>query len=202
MAHDDEDGSADIVGIPLDCIDGLSKVRLYMPKDMTILKARKTTLLAVGETVKRLKEVSGTVPLLDPKEDMKVCGSIYLCLIFVEDNNFFLRVLWNWQVSDSKYRKLHRKIEHLQSQMEDEDVSKDEDFEEKLTLFLKKQVRIYKALWIAPYPSRGSNSEYVFFILHVWPLCHLCQWKSVFFDHNAGQTKISDNLIGCCCFDL
>lgn len=66
------EGSAEVVGVPLAYLDALSSVRIYLPKDLRTAHSRKTALLAVEEASKRLQQVSGSIPLLDTIEDMKV----------------------------------------------------------------------------------------------------------------------------------
>lgn len=44
------------------------------------------------------------------------------------------------QVSDKKYRKLLRKIEHVETQIEDADISKGENMTENLKTFNDRQV--------------------------------------------------------------
>lgn len=66
------EGCAEVIGIPLGHLDALSSVRIYLPKDLRTANARKTALLALVEARKRLLHVSGSIPLLDTIEDMKV----------------------------------------------------------------------------------------------------------------------------------
>ncbi|GMH32302.1 hypothetical protein BSKO_00136 [Bryopsis sp. KO-2023] len=103
------EGDPEVIGVPLQYIDGLSKVRMYMPKDLRPSKARKTAMQSIGEAVKRLQSSSGDVPLLDPESDMKV--------------------------SDSKFRKLRRKLDHIETLLADEDLVNQGEFGENVKRF-------------------------------------------------------------------
>ena len=53
-------------------VDCLSSVRVYIQKDLRPMDARKNAMKCVSEAVSRLTERSGRVPMLDPKDDIKV----------------------------------------------------------------------------------------------------------------------------------
>jgi ATP-dependent RNA helicase DOB1 len=65
-------GTPQVISIPLDQVDCLSSIRVYIQKDLRPLDARQAAIKCVGEAVARLVEKSGKVPMLDPKEDMKI----------------------------------------------------------------------------------------------------------------------------------
>lgn len=65
-------GTPQVVAIPLNQVDCLSTVRVYIQKDLRPLDARQAAIKCVGEAVTRLVEKNGKVPALDPKDDMKI----------------------------------------------------------------------------------------------------------------------------------
>ena len=65
-------GVPQVVSIPLDLVDCLSSIRVYIQKDLRPLDARLAAINCVGEAVTRLTEKQGKVPVLDPKDDLKI----------------------------------------------------------------------------------------------------------------------------------
>lgn len=61
-----------VVAFPLEQIDRLSTVRVRLQQDLRPLDNRNTSMRAVAESVRRLQQQYGSVPLLDPEQDMKL----------------------------------------------------------------------------------------------------------------------------------
>lgn len=58
-----------VTQIFMNCIEALSSIRIFMPKDLRPATNRATVEKTVGEVVRRY---NGNVPCLDPKKDLKV----------------------------------------------------------------------------------------------------------------------------------
>ena len=74
MSRTYTEGQIEVVPVLLPLIDGISSVRVYVPKDLRTPDARKSVGKTLAEVHKRFKD---GVPLLDPIEDMHI-----------EDDNF------------------------------------------------------------------------------------------------------------------
>lgn len=72
---------------------------------------------------------------------------IYACLV-----DCHYTEITHGQVSDKKYRKLLRKIEHIETQLEDADISKSENIAENLKMFNQRQVGFMNALQVGHLP--------------------------------------------------
>ncbi|KAM3196843.1 hypothetical protein ACQJBY_072502 [Aegilops geniculata] len=104
-------GEPVVISLPLSQIDGLSSVRMYIPKDLLPVEARENTLRKVDEVLSRFAKDG--VPLLDPEEDM--------------------------DVKSSSYRKAARRIEALESLFEKHDIRNAPHIQQKLKLLHVKQ---------------------------------------------------------------
>lgn len=58
-----------VVSIYMNCVEDVSSIRIFMPKDLRPAPNRTTVQKTVEEVVKRY---GGNVPCLDPVKDMKV----------------------------------------------------------------------------------------------------------------------------------
>ena len=63
-----------VAQIYLNCIEEISSVRIFMPKDLRPAPNRATVEKTVGEVLKRY---NGKVPCLDPKTDLKVRSEVF-----------------------------------------------------------------------------------------------------------------------------
>ncbi|KAM0903507.1 hypothetical protein ACQ4PT_018607 [Festuca glaucescens] len=105
-------GEPVVISLPLSQIDGLTSVRMYIPKDLLPVEARENTLRKVEEVLSRFSKDG--VPLLDPEEDM--------------------------EVKSSSYRKAARRIEVLESLLEKhDDIRSAPHIQQKLKVFHAKQ---------------------------------------------------------------
>ncbi|CAM0912509.1 unnamed protein product [Alopecurus aequalis] len=104
-------GEPVVISLPLSQIDGLSSVRMYIPKDLLPVEERENTLRKVEEVLSRFAKDG--VPLLDPEEDM--------------------------EVKSSSYRKATRRIEALESLFEKHDIRSAPHIQQKLKVFHAKQ---------------------------------------------------------------
>uniref|UniRef100_A0A0D9XYG8 Helicase ATP-binding domain-containing protein n=1 Tax=Leersia perrieri TaxID=77586 RepID=A0A0D9XYG8_9ORYZ len=104
-------GEPVVVSLPLSQIDGLSSIRMHIPKDLLPVEARENTLRKVEEVISRFAKDG--IPLLDPEEDMKV--------------------------QSSSFRKATRRIEALESLFEKHDVHNSPHIKQKLKVLHAKQ---------------------------------------------------------------
>ncbi|CAD6340615.1 unnamed protein product [Miscanthus lutarioriparius] len=104
-------GEPVVVSLPLSQIDGLSSIRMYIPKDLLPVEARENTLRKVEEVLSRFAKDG--VPLLDPEEDMKV--------------------------QSKSFRKATRRIEALESLFEKHNIRNSPHIQQKLKVFHAKQ---------------------------------------------------------------
>nr|CAB3466687.1 unnamed protein product [Digitaria exilis]CAB3469175.1 unnamed protein product [Digitaria exilis]CAB3469180.1 unnamed protein product [Digitaria exilis] len=104
-------GEPVVISLPLSQIDGLSSIRMYIPKDLLPVEARENTLRKVEEVLSRFAKDG--VPLLDPEEDMKV--------------------------QSKSYRKATRRIEALESLFERHDIRSSPHIQQKLKVLHDKQ---------------------------------------------------------------
>uniref|UniRef100_A0ACD6A8A7 Uncharacterized protein n=1 Tax=Avena sativa TaxID=4498 RepID=A0ACD6A8A7_AVESA len=105
-------GEPVVISLPLSQIDGLSSVRMYIPKDLLPVEARENTLRKVEEVLSRFSKDG--IPLLDPEEDM--------------------------EVKSSSYRKATRRIEALESLFEKhDDIRSAPHIQQRLKVFHAKQ---------------------------------------------------------------
>ncbi|KAJ4959313.1 hypothetical protein NE237_026424 [Protea cynaroides] len=70
-----EIGEPIVISIPLAQIDGLSSIRLIIPKDLLPLEVRENTLKKISEVLSRFAKEG--MPFLDPEEDIKVQSNSY-----------------------------------------------------------------------------------------------------------------------------
>lgn len=104
-------GEPVVISLPLSQIDGLSSIRMHIPKDLLPVEARENTLRKVDEVISRFAKDG--IPLLDPEEDMKV--------------------------QSSSFRKASRRIEALESLFEKHDVHNSPHIKQKLKVLHAKQ---------------------------------------------------------------
>ncbi|XP_066375802.1 DExH-box ATP-dependent RNA helicase DExH9-like [Miscanthus floridulus] len=104
-------GEPVVVSLSLSQIDGLSSIRMYIPKDLLPVEARENTLRKVEEVLSRFAKDG--VPLLDPEEDMKV--------------------------QSKSFRKATRRIEALESLFEKHNIRNSPHIQQKLKVFHAKQ---------------------------------------------------------------
>ncbi|KAH6559863.1 hypothetical protein BASA60_000428 [Batrachochytrium salamandrivorans] len=71
-------GNAVIVPCLLSTFDGMSSVRINMPKDMRLLGSRRQCLTTIKEVEARFK---GDIPILDPIKDMRIDDSAFQKLV-------------------------------------------------------------------------------------------------------------------------
>lgn len=72
LSVNDENGTAEIVGIPIDYINDLSSIRINLPLDLTDETNRMTGKRCMKEAIKKLVDTQGAVPMLHIKDDLKV----------------------------------------------------------------------------------------------------------------------------------
>ncbi|KAL6609720.1 hypothetical protein ACP70R_039689 [Stipagrostis hirtigluma subsp. patula] len=106
-----ERGEPVVVSLPLSQIDGLSSIRMYIPKDLLPVEARENTLRKVEEVLSRFAKDG--IPQLDPEEDMKV--------------------------QSKSFRKATRRIEALESLFEKHDIRNSPHIQQKLKVLHAKQ---------------------------------------------------------------
>ncbi|CAN6198182.1 unnamed protein product [Urochloa humidicola] len=111
IVHLKERGEPVVISLPLSQIDGLSSIRMYIPKDLLPVEARENTLRKVEEVLSRFAKDG--VPLLDPEEDMKV--------------------------QSKSFRKATRRIEALESLFEKHDIRSSPHIQQKLKVLHDKQ---------------------------------------------------------------
>ncbi|CAL5036251.1 unnamed protein product [Urochloa decumbens] len=111
IVHLKERGEPVVISLPLSQIDGLSSIRMYIPKDLLPVEARENTLRKVEEVLSRFAKDG--VPLLDPEEDMKV--------------------------QSKSFRKATRRIEALESLFEKHDIRSSPHIHQKLKVLHDKQ---------------------------------------------------------------
>ncbi|KAK9804329.1 hypothetical protein WJX72_007219 [[Myrmecia] bisecta] len=111
MLAADARGSPLVVPVHLDRLDGLSSVRIYIPKDLRLPEARIQTLKTIGEVQRRF---SGALPLLDPEEDMSV--------------------------RDSDYSSAQRRLEKLEDALQHHPLASQPDRQARLQALARKQV--------------------------------------------------------------
>ncbi|RPD65355.1 antiviral helicase [Lentinus tigrinus ALCF2SS1-7] len=99
-----------VVPVLLSTIDSVSRLRLFMPKDLRSLDQRNTTWKSVLEVQSRFPD---GIPLLDPIEDMKI--------------------------TDSKFKELVQKIDTMERKMFASPLHKDPRLPELYTLYVRKQ---------------------------------------------------------------
>lgn len=104
-----QEGQIEVVPVLLPLIDGISSVRVYVPKDLRTPDARKSVGKTLAEVHKRFND---GVPLLDPIEDMHI-----------EDDNF---------------KKIIRKIEMLEDRLNSNPAFKEPSLEQRYALYVKK----------------------------------------------------------------
>ncbi|KAL3145466.1 hypothetical protein ABBQ32_003293 [Trebouxia sp. C0010 RCD-2024] len=107
----DEEGVPSVVPVRLEEVEGLSSVRIYIPKDLRQPEARALGIKAMNEVQKRFKR---TLPELDPESDMSV--------------------------TDSDYRKSQRKSETLEGLLSKHPLASSTTLDERLTLLRHKQM--------------------------------------------------------------
>ncbi|KAG8094167.1 hypothetical protein GUJ93_ZPchr0012g22126 [Zizania palustris] len=100
-----------VISLSLSQIDGLSSIRMHIPKDLLPVEARENTLRKVDEVISRFAKDG--IPLLDPEEDMKV--------------------------QSSSFRKATRRIEALERLFDKHDVRSSPNIQQKLKVLHAKQ---------------------------------------------------------------
>ncbi|KAJ4966181.1 hypothetical protein NE237_018030 [Protea cynaroides] len=106
-----EFGEPTVISIPLAQIDGLSSIRLVIPKDLLPLEVRENTQKKISEVLSRFAKEG--MPFLDPEEDMKV--------------------------QSNSYKKAAHRIEALEHLFEKHEVAKSPLIEQKLKVLHLKQ---------------------------------------------------------------
>ena len=107
-----------VVPVLLSLLDGISTIRIYVPKDLRSAEARQ----GVGKNLKEvLRRFPDGVPLLDPIDDM--------------------------QIDDSAFKKLIRRIESLEDRLLSKKEFKKDDILDRCALFerkleLEKQIKV------------------------------------------------------------
>ena len=69
-----------VVQILMNCVEDVSSIRIFMPKDLRPAVNRNTVKKTVDEVLKRYE---GNVPCLDPIEDMKVSVFLFFFSVFL-----------------------------------------------------------------------------------------------------------------------
>lgn len=76
----DQKGEFAVVPVLLSTLNGITHIRIYLPKDIRPLEARATALKHVNEVRKRFKD---NIMLLDPKEHMGIKDEEFAKLVKV-----------------------------------------------------------------------------------------------------------------------
>jgi len=105
-----EEGECAVVPVLLSTLNGISKIRIFLGKDLKPLEARKSALDAIGEVKRRFPDGIG---LLDPVENMGIV--------------------------DETFKKLIKRIETLNGLIKEHPAIKEADFEDNYKLFQEKQ---------------------------------------------------------------
>lgn len=66
---------AEVIPIRMDCVVGISAVRLVIPKDLRVKEARAGVLNAIDKVKTRM---GGTLPPLDPVDDMHITDAKFI----------------------------------------------------------------------------------------------------------------------------
>lgn len=112
-----------VAQIFMNCIEALSSIRIFMPKNLRPATNRATVEKTVGEVVRRY---NGNVPCLDPKKDLKV-GKESDYDIQIEDETFDKLL--------SNYERLMQRLASLNFDMNDEtNASAYKEYEKKMEL--------------------------------------------------------------------
>ena len=74
----DESTEPRVVRVPLEQLDVLSSVRVYLPKDLYPREARDQCISSVGEVMKRFPE---GIPELHPEKDLKITSDTFIKLL-------------------------------------------------------------------------------------------------------------------------
>ena len=99
-----------VVQILMNCVEDVSSIRIFMPKDLRPAVNLNTVKKTVDEVLKRYE---GNVPCLDPIEDMKVSVfSVFLFLCFCFFLLFSLRVVFLCHVVSSHFHSIQTKRTH------------------------------------------------------------------------------------------
>lgn len=87
-----QEGVPLVVPVLLSTVDGLSFIRIYLPKDLRVLPARETAWKSVLECQKRF---SNEIPMLDPIGHMKIEDEKFKVLVEVSIFSFTLDPMLN-----------------------------------------------------------------------------------------------------------
>jgi hypothetical protein len=132
------EGQIEVVPVLLPLIDGISSVRVYVPKDLRTPDARKSVGKTLAEVHKRFKD---GVPLLDPIEDMHIEDDNFKKIIRVPPDRrricdpgvmFALTITFSFV-----YR---QKIEMLEDRLNSNPAFKEPSLEQRYALYVKKMV--------------------------------------------------------------
>ena len=97
-----------VVQILMNCVEDVSSIRIFMPKDLRPAVNRNTVKKTVDEVLKRYE---GNVPCLDPIEDMKV-SCLFFLSVFLLFLLFSLRVVFLCHVISSHFHSIQTKRTH------------------------------------------------------------------------------------------
>ncbi|EGG00855.1 uncharacterized protein MELLADRAFT_111500 [Melampsora larici-populina 98AG31] len=103
-------GEFAVVPVLLSTLDGISRIRIFLPKDLKPLESRQTALKAVKEVKRRFPE---GIALLDPVENMGI--------------------------QDEEFHKLLKRIETLESSLKNHKLIKEDKLSEWYELYSKKE---------------------------------------------------------------
>ena len=107
---DAEDTEPRVIRVPLEQLDVMSSIRVYLPKDLHPREARDRCISSVGEVLKRFPE---GIPILDAEKDMKI-----------DSENF---------------AKLIKRIETIKGMMKKHPITESEQFEAQLEAHAEKR---------------------------------------------------------------
>ena len=85
-----EKGQMNIIPVVLESVDAVSKVRVYVPKDLKSSENRQSVFKTISEVKQR---VGGAVPLLDPIKDMNITDDALQKLLTVRKQSSYLILL-------------------------------------------------------------------------------------------------------------
>jgi len=106
-----EEGRMEVVPVLLSCLEGISPVRIFLPKDMKSQDQRNTTKKNIREVKKRFPD---GIPVLDPIENMNITDESFKKLlrkIEVRESQLLLNPLHNSPRLVDLYNKYSHKVE-------------------------------------------------------------------------------------------
>ncbi|VDL92236.1 unnamed protein product [Schistocephalus solidus] len=114
------EAKADILPVRLDCVRGISAVRLVVPNDLRSADARNTLFSSIGKIQQKM---GGSLPPLDPIDDMHIKDSKFKEITQVREFAFEERLQHHWLNDDPRLPDLlaayekrdaqHKRIEAL-----------------------------------------------------------------------------------------